>query len=115
MRRTLRPPAALAMVATVVVISAGCGGTGSSGGTSTAASAGNTGSENATEPVRSVTKRDKAVKFAACMRKNGYSDFPDPKASGEFPTFGISVSPAVWTKASARVRSCSHRALLAHT
>jgi hypothetical protein len=99
MRRTLRPPAALAMVATVVVISAGCGGTGSSGGTSTAASAGNTGSENATEPVKSVTKRDKAVKFAACMRKNGYSDFPDPKASGEFPTFGISVSPAVWTKA----------------
>jgi hypothetical protein len=99
MRRTLRPLAALAVVAVLAVMSAGCGGTGSSGGTSTAAPAGNTGSKNATKPVKSVTKRDKAVKFAECMRKNGYSDFPDPKASGEFPTFGISVSPAVWTKA----------------
>jgi hypothetical protein len=33
MSRTLRPPAALAMVAIVAVISAGCGGARSSGGT----------------------------------------------------------------------------------
>jgi hypothetical protein len=46
-----------------------------------------------------ATPRDKAVKFSECMRENGYPDFPDPKASGEFPTFGISVSPAVWDKA----------------
>jgi len=43
MSRTLRPLAALAVVAFVAVISEGCGGTRSSGGTSTAAPAGNTG------------------------------------------------------------------------
>jgi hypothetical protein len=39
------------------------------------------------------------VKFAECMRENGVGDFPDPKASGDFPSFGISVSPAVWETA----------------
>jgi hypothetical protein len=87
MSRPLRPLAALAVVATVAVISAGCGGSASSGGTT-----GTGGKKNA-------SARDKAVKFAACMRENGYADFPDPKASGEFPSFGISVSPAVWTRA----------------
>ena len=92
MTRTLRPLAALAMLAVAI---AGCGngseGTGS-GGTSTAAS------HNST-----ATPREKAVKFAECMRENGYADFPDPKASGEFPSFGISVSPAVFTNA---LRAC---------
>jgi hypothetical protein len=67
MRRTLRPLAALAMVA---LLSAGCSnalagtGTGSSGGNNT-------------------TNRDQAVKFAACMRANGVREFPDPNASGD--------------------------------
>jgi hypothetical protein len=101
MSRTLRPLAVLAVVAMVAVISAGCGGTGGSSGsgTSTAASA----SSAATGRSSTATPREKAVKFAECMRENGYPDFPDPKASGEFPTFGISVSPAVWTKA---LRAC---------
>jgi hypothetical protein len=101
MTRTLRPLAALAMVALVAVISAGCGGTDSSGGTSTAAPAGNPGTARnpGTGGNKNATAHDKAVKFAACMRENGYSDFPDPKASGEFPSFGISVTPAVWDKA----------------
>jgi hypothetical protein len=98
MTRTLRPLAALAVVAMVAVIGAGCGGTAGSGGTSTAESAGTATSHNST-----ATPREKAVKFAECMRENGYPDFPDPKASGEFPTFGISVSPAVWTRA---LRAC---------
>jgi hypothetical protein len=112
MSRT-RPLAALAVVAMVAVISAGCGGTGSSsGGTSTAASAGTTGTGGSTGTAGSstaashnsaATPREKAVKFAGCMRENGYPDFPDPKASGEFPTFGISVSPEVWTSA---LRAC---------
>ena len=99
MKRTLRP---LAMVA---VISAGCGGTSSSGGTSTAASAGNTGTASSADTGgnKNPTAREKAVKFSECMRENGYPDFPDPKASGEFPSFGISVSPAVWVKA---LRAC---------
>jgi hypothetical protein len=64
MSRTLWPLAALAMIAVIV---AGCGngsaGTGS-GGNSTA------------------TPREKAVKFAECMRANGVRAFPDPNASG---------------------------------
>jgi hypothetical protein len=101
MSRTLRPLAALAMLAMVAAIGAGCGDTGSGGGTTTAAPAGNTGTAGSagTGGNKNPTAREKAVKFAACMRENGYPDFPDPKASGEFPTFGISVSPAVWTKA----------------
>ena len=87
MRRTLRPLAALAMLA---VISAGCGGTASS--TDTASSTGTGGNKN-------LTARDKVVKFTECMRENGVGDFPDPNASGEFPSFGISVSPAEWKRA----------------
>jgi hypothetical protein len=105
MTRTLRPPATLAIVAMVAAISAGCGGTDSSGGTSTAASAGKTGTASSgdTGGKQNSTAREKAVKFAACMRENGYADFPDPKASGEFPTFGISVTGAVWLRA---LRAC---------
>ena len=33
------------------------------------------------------------------MRANGVTDFPDPNASGEFPSYGVSVSPAVWKQA----------------
>jgi len=107
MRRTLRPLAALAMVAMVAVISAGCGGTRSSGGTSTAGPAGTTRTASSTDTASStgtggnknLTARDKAVKFTECMRENGVGDFPDPNASGEFPSFGISVSPAEWKKA----------------
>src|SRR5262249_42289156 len=95
MRNTLRPLAALAMVAMVAVFGAGCGGTRSGGDTRTAASH----TPTAANHTSTTTAREKAVKFAACMRENGYPDFPDPKASGEFPAFGISVSPAVWTKA----------------
>jgi hypothetical protein len=102
MRRALRPLAALAMVAMVTVISAGCGGTRSSGGTSTAGPAGTTrtaGSTDTASSKKNLTARDKAVKFTECMRENGVGDFPDPNASGEFPSFGISVSPAEWEKA----------------
>jgi hypothetical protein len=90
MTRTLRPLAALAMLAVIV---AGCGnGSAENSKTGSASSARSGDSKNA-------TARAKAVQFAECMRENGYPDFPDPKASGEFATFGISVSPAVWTKA----------------
>src|SRR5262249_39930664 len=80
MRRALRPPAALAMLAVVVVVSAGCGGTRSSTG----------GDGNAT--------REKAVKFAECMRANGVSAFPDPDASGELTIDAIANGSSVNTK-----------------
>jgi hypothetical protein len=68
--RTLRPLAALAMVA---LICAGCSNTPSDN------SAGNTAAAN----------HDQAVKFAECMRNNGLSQFPDPDASGSFTVDGV--------------------------
>jgi hypothetical protein len=100
--RTLRPPAAVAMVAIVAVIAAGCGSTPSSSGTSTGAAA-HTGST--TNHTSSLTAREKAVKFSECLRANGVSDFPDPNASGEFPSYGVSVTAAVWTKAVAACKA----------
>ena len=62
MRRTLRPLAALAMVA---LLSAGCSNAVAQTGNTTAAT------------------RAQGVKFAECMRKNGVREFPDPDASGQ--------------------------------
>jgi hypothetical protein len=84
--RKLRPLAALAMVA---LLGAGCSnGSAENGSTGTASSGGN----------EKATDRDKGVKFAECIRAHGVADFPDPDAKGEFQ-YGVSVSPAVWQKA----------------
>ncbi|HEY2542770.1 MAG TPA: hypothetical protein VGH92_06915 [Gaiellaceae bacterium] len=53
----------------LAVIVAGCG--------STAAGTGSSGGGSSSVP----TTRDKAVKFAECMRTNGVRAFPDPDAS----------------------------------
>jgi hypothetical protein len=87
MSRKLWPLAALA---TVALIGAGCGSNAPSE-TGTASNSGTGGNKNATD-------QDKAVKFAECMRANGVPDFPDANAQGQF-VYGVSVSPAVWTKA----------------
>ena len=85
MTRKLRPLAALAVVA---VIGAGCGSNAPS-------ETGNTGKP----------KTSKAMKFAACMRDNGVSQFPDPDASGEMTIDGVlngsSLDPdaPAWKKA----------------
>jgi len=79
MRSALRPPV-LAMVA---LISAGCGSNAPS----------ETGPANT-----KVADRDKAVRFAECIRAHGVSDFPDPDASNGFE-YGVSVTPAVWSTA----------------
>jgi hypothetical protein len=87
--RKLRPLAALAMVA---LIGAGCSnGSAENGGSATASSSDTGGNKQ-------LTVRDKGVKFAECIRAHGVADFPDPDAKGEFQ-YGISVSPAVWQKA----------------
>ena len=75
MRRKLQSLAALAMVA---VIGAGCSNGPAENGT-TSSSGGN---ENS-------TTRDKAMKFAKCMRDNGVSEFPDPDASGGLTIDGV--------------------------
>jgi hypothetical protein len=82
----------------VALIGAGCSsGSAENGSTGTGSSTGNGNSKNA-------TNRDKAVKFAECMRDNGVSEFPDPNAGGDF-VYGIkrgsSLDPstAAWKKA----------------
>jgi hypothetical protein len=108
--RTLWPPVAVGIAVIVAVVAAGCGGTPSSSGTSTAAA--RTGSNTTTTAHTStanhtstLTAREKAVKFSECLRANGVSDFPDPNASGEFPSYGISVSKTAWTKAVAACKA----------
>ena len=111
MRRTLRPLSALVVFAAVAVIGAGCGGTRSSNaaGTSTAVDTGGTTTTaaHATTAGRTstLTPRQKAVRFTECMRANGVGDFPDPDASGQFPSYGVSVTRAVWTDAVAACKS----------
>jgi hypothetical protein len=90
MSRTLRPLAVLAMVALISVISAGCGSNASSE-TGTAGSSG-------TGDTMKLSARDKAVKFAECIRAHGVSDFPDPNEKNQFE-YGVSVTPAVWKQA----------------
>jgi hypothetical protein len=68
MRRGRRPLAALALVVMVGLISA-CG--------SRAPAASGGAGNNTAANVR------KGVKFAACMRSHGVSEFPDPGASGK--------------------------------
>jgi hypothetical protein len=77
MTRKLRPLAALAMVA---LMGAGCG--------NTPAETGNTGTGSSSGGNENATNRDKAVKFADCMRDNGVAEFPDPTAKGDF-RYGI--------------------------
>ena len=99
MKNAVWPLAACGMVVMVAAAGAGCGGAQSSSTTTTAAHT-STASQAST-----VTPRAKAVKFSECMRSNGVGDFPDPNASGAFPSFGISVTPAVWTKAVAACKA----------
>jgi len=76
----------LAALALVALIGAGCG-TSEPSETGTASSA-----------SKKLTARDKAVKFAECIRAHGVRDFPDPNAKNDFE-YGVSVTPAVWNRA----------------
>jgi hypothetical protein len=85
----------LAALATVALIGAGCSnGSAENGNTGTASSTGTTTSG----ANQRLSARDKAVKFAECIRAHGVSDFPDPNEKNQFE-YGVSVTPAVWQKA----------------
>jgi hypothetical protein len=86
MNGTVFPAAALALL---VLGATGC----SSHPPASNVNAGGTAASNPT------SAHDKAVKFTECMRQNGVHDFPDSDASGDFPSFGISVSPTQWKQA----------------
>ena len=92
MSRRLRPLVALALAGLISAINAGCGSNASSE-TGTASGSGTTSSG----ANKKLSARDKAVKFAECIRAHGVSDFPDPNEN-EFE-YGVSVTPAVWQRA----------------
>ena len=99
MWRTLRPLAALAMVA---LLSAGCSnalagpGTGRSGGNNTATAQIDSNGGNNT-----AANHQQAAKFAECMRANGVREFPDPDASGTLTIDGIANRSSVDTSSAA--------------
>ncbi len=99
MWRTLRPLAALAMVA---LLSAGCSnalagpGTGRSGGNNTATAQIDSNGGNNT-----AANHQQAAKFAECMRANGVREFPDPDASGTLTIDGIANRSRVDTSSAA--------------
>ena len=105
MSRKLWPLAALA---TVALIGAGCSngsaengatgtGTASRSGTASSTRTASTGTTSSGANNK-LSARDKAVKFAECIRAHGVSDFPDPNEKNQFE-YGVSVTPAVWDKA----------------
>lgn len=85
MNRARRPLAALAVTAVATLISA-CGSSAPADGGGT-------------------SNHEQALKFAACMRSNGVSNFPDPGASGTFTLDGLvngtSLNPSTpaWKRA----------------
>ena len=95
------PLVAGVLVSSVALVGAGCG---SNTATGTASSASNTGigarsgSAGNAANTRAATKREKAVKFAECVRSHGVPHFPDPDATGNF-NFGVDVSAATFTAA----------------
>jgi hypothetical protein len=88
MTNTLRPLAALALIAIVALIT-GCGST-------APAETGSAGAANNT-----VANAQKAVKFAECMRTNGVSKFPDPGASGKLTIDAVANGSSLDTGAPA--------------
>ena len=99
MSRALRPLAGLALTALIGLVGAGCGSDAPSA-TGTAGSSGGGGGSGARDSTR-----DKAVRFAQCMRDNGVGEFPDPDASGAMTLDGVvngsSLDPdgPTWRKA----------------
>jgi hypothetical protein len=77
----------LAAVALVALIGAGCGSNDTARTSATA-----------TASPKKASAREKAVRFAECIRAHGVADFPDPNAKNEFE-YGVSVTPAVWKRA----------------
>ena len=96
----IRTPLSLVLIGVIALIGAGCSShttTGSAGSASnTGSGASSSSASNAAQPQ--ATKREKAVKFAECVRAHGVPHFPDPGTSGDI-NFGVDVSKQVFTSA----------------
>jgi hypothetical protein len=97
MIRTRRPLVGLVLIGVIALIGAGCGSNTATGSASNAGSSASSGSTSNAAQTQ-ATKREKAVKFAECVRAHGVAHFPDPDATGDF-NFGVDVSAATFTAA----------------
>src|SRR5512133_1474548 len=91
--RLARPRVAVVALGAVVVglavLAAGCGG-GSSNGV---AQVGSTNSSASGKSSGNASKSGNPTAFAACMRKHGVPNFPDPDSQGRFKiTSGVDKS-----------------------
>jgi hypothetical protein len=96
MTKRRQPLAILGLIGVAALTGAGCG----SSAPAVAARGPTTVSLSTTSGFANTNdaKREKAVKFAECVRARGVPHFPDPDASGNF-NFGVDVSAAVFTNA----------------
>jgi hypothetical protein len=98
MIRNRRPVAALVLICLIALAAAGCGSDAADRDASSGdnAAASSTNASNGADTR--ATKREKAVKFAECVRAHGVPHFPDPDATDNF-NFGVDVSAATFTAA----------------
>jgi hypothetical protein len=92
-------PLTLGALLAATVALAGCGSSNdaSTGAAAPAAAAGTT-------KTQTLSKQEKGVKFAECIRGHGVSDFPDPDPKGDY-NYGVSVSRQVWLAATEACKS----------
>ena len=104
MIRKRRPLVSLVLVGVIALVGAGCGSTTATGGAGSATATGSGASSGSVSSAAGAqaTKREKAVKFAECVRAHGVPHFPDPDATGNF-NFAVDVSAATFTAA---VKAC---------
>jgi hypothetical protein len=101
MTRKRRPLAGPVLISLIALIGAGCGSnthTDTARVSTASRSAATTANGGGAGGHTQATKRERAVKFAECVRAHGVPHFPDPDASGNF-NFGVDVSAAVFTSA----------------
>lgn len=100
MIRKRRPLVALVLVSLIALVGAGCGSNTATGAASSGSSTGSGASSGSASNGGNTqaTKREKAVKFAECVRAQGVPHFPDPDATGNF-NFAVDVSAATFTSA----------------
>jgi hypothetical protein len=93
-----RPLPVLVVVSLIAVVGAGCGSNTATGAASSGSNIGSGASSGSASNGANTTKRERAVKFAECVRAHGVPHFPDPDVTGNF-NFGVDVSAATFTAA----------------
>jgi len=86
----------IAVLVSLALVVAGCGG-GGSPRVASVASTTNTQGSSSSNSSPAAAQRNKALAFSRCMRSNGVSNYPDPNSNGNLrkgngQAFGVSTS-----------------------